>query len=97
VIEVYGPTRHLLARSDDGFIGDPETAYVHVGTSGRYSIRVSSFVGSRSPGSYTVGIDPIDPPPGAGFDFEPYQAYGVGSWPEAVAIGDVTGDGLSDS
>ena len=24
-----------------------------------------------------------------------YQAYPVGSWPEAVAIGDVTGDGLT--
>jgi hypothetical protein len=28
--------------------------------------------------------------------FQPYQAYPVGSWPEAVAIGDVTGDGRKD-
>jgi hypothetical protein len=28
--------------------------------------------------------------------FEPYVAYPTGSWPEAVAIGDVTGDRLSD-
>jgi hypothetical protein len=28
--------------------------------------------------------------------FAPYQAYPVGSWPEAVAIGDVTGDGRND-
>ena len=28
--------------------------------------------------------------------FAPYQAYPVGSWPEAVAIGDVTGDGRAD-
>ena len=28
--------------------------------------------------------------------FQPYQAFDVGSWPEAVAIGDVTGDGLAD-
>ena len=28
--------------------------------------------------------------------FAPYQAYDVGSWPEAVAIGDVTGDGRND-
>src|SRR5438874_2629508 len=28
--------------------------------------------------------------------FHPYVAYPVGSWPEAVAIGDVTGDGLAD-
>jgi FG-GAP-like repeat/Domain of unknown function DUF11 len=28
--------------------------------------------------------------------FQPYEAYPVGSWPEAVAIGDVTGDGRND-
>jgi hypothetical protein len=28
--------------------------------------------------------------------FKPYVAYPTGSWPEAVAIGDVTGDGLND-
>lgn len=28
--------------------------------------------------------------------FEPYQSYQVGSWPESVAIGDVTGDGRND-
>ncbi len=28
--------------------------------------------------------------------FEPYVAYPTGSWPEAVAIGDVTGDRLND-
>lgn len=32
----------------------------------------------------------------AGTLFQPYQAFAVGSWPEAVAIGDVTGDGLPD-
>ena len=28
----------------------------------------------------------------AGTLFQPYQAFATGSWPEAVAIGDVTGD-----
>jgi hypothetical protein len=28
--------------------------------------------------------------------FEPYVVYPTGSWPEAVAIGDVTGDGVND-
>jgi Domain of unknown function DUF11/FG-GAP-like repeat len=32
----------------------------------------------------------------AGTLFQPYQALDVGSWPEAVAIGDVTGDGRAD-
>ena len=32
------------------------------------------------------------PPP----EFHPYNAYDVSSWPEAVAIGDLTGDGLPD-
>jgi hypothetical protein len=33
---------------------------------------------------------------GAGSLFQPYQAIPVGSWPEAVAIGDVNGDGRND-
>ena len=32
----------------------------------------------------------------AGTLFQPYQAFVTGSWPEAVAIGDVTGDGRAD-
>ena len=36
------------------------------------------------------------PAAGAGGLLEPYQATPVGSWPEAVAIGDVTGDGRND-
>lgn len=32
----------------------------------------------------------------AGTLFQPYQAFEVGSWPEAVAVGDVTGDGRAD-
>ena len=32
----------------------------------------------------------------AGTLFQPYQAFATGSWPEAVAIGDVTGDGRAD-
>lgn len=32
----------------------------------------------------------------AGTLFQPYRAFEVGSWPEAVAIGDVTGDGRPD-
>lgn len=32
----------------------------------------------------------------AGTLFQPYQAFDVGSWPEAVAVGDVTGDGRAD-
>jgi hypothetical protein len=35
-------------------------------------------------------------PAAASAGFQPYQAYPVGSWPEAVAIGDVTGDGRND-
>jgi hypothetical protein len=36
------------------------------------------------------------PAAAAGGLLQPYQAYPVGSWPEAVAIGDVTGDGRND-
>jgi len=34
--------------------------------------------------------------PATAIDFQPYQAYRVGSWPESVAVGDVTGDGRGD-
>jgi hypothetical protein len=33
---------------------------------------------------------------GAGSQFQPYQAVDIGSWPAAVAVGDVTGDGRND-
>ena len=36
------------------------------------------------------------PAAAADSNFQPYEAYWVGSWPDAVAIGDVTGDGRSD-
>ncbi|MGR9053515.1 MAG: PKD domain-containing protein [Gammaproteobacteria bacterium] len=32
----------------------------------------------------------------AQLNFEPYTAIATGSWPEAVAIGDINGDGLND-
>lgn len=34
--------------------------------------------------------------PAPAIDFQPYQSYYVGSWPESVAVGDVTGDGRGD-
>ena len=36
------------------------------------------------------------PAAAADSNFQPYEAYWVGSWPDAVAIGDVTGDGRND-
>jgi len=36
------------------------------------------------------------PAAAADANFQTYQAHPVGSWPEAVAIGDVTGDGRND-
>ena len=33
---------------------------------------------------------------GPGLQFSPYRAVDVGSWPSAVAVGDVTGDGRND-
>ena len=36
------------------------------------------------------------PATAADSNFQPYEAYWVGSWPDAVAIGDVTGDGRND-
>ena len=60
-------------------------------TAGTYYIAVSNYNGAADTRAYTLSVGPGTPVP-----FSPYQAVDVGSWPEAVAVGDVTGDGRSD-
>jgi FG-GAP-like repeat/Fibronectin type III domain len=61
-----------------------------------YTYQVSA-INSVGEGPLSNGISATapgkSPPPGL---FQPYQAYPVGSWPDAVAVGDVTGDGRND-
>src|SRR5919197_2639401 len=48
------------------------------------ALAVAAFLATATS---AAGADPL---------FQPYQAIPVGSWPDAVAIGDVTGDGRND-
>jgi hypothetical protein len=93
VLELYGPDRRLISESDAGVEGVPETGYIHVQTAGRYYIHIFNYLGSQSPGTYTVTVHDAGYPPSG---FSPYQTYAVGSSPGSVAIGDVTGDGRND-
>ena len=55
--------------------------------------------GRVEPARDTVSVDAVEPSidvPLSGYRLGPYSAQPVGSWPEAVAIGDVTGDGRPD-
>ncbi|HYP23337.1 MAG TPA: S8 family serine peptidase, partial [Actinomycetota bacterium] len=62
VLKVYDPAGDPLRTSDGGSIGDPEGVLVPVATSGRYLIRVENYVGSRSPGPYTIEVAPAAAP-----------------------------------
>jgi fibronectin type 3 domain-containing protein len=59
------------------------------GTTYYYEVTATNSVG-ESPRSNEVAAMPTRPL------FQPYQAVSVGSWPQAVAVGDVTGDGRND-
>jgi FG-GAP-like repeat len=55
------------------------------------------IVGSMVVAHGAVGAPPLPGPNASSAErFEPYVAYATGSFAEAVAVGDVTGDGLND-
>ena len=60
---------------------------------GTYTINLSASNGTTN-GTVTVVITATGPA-NSGL-FKSYEAYPTGSWPEAVAIGDVNGDGRND-
>lgn len=60
-----------------------------------YTYQVSALFGTtESPLSAPASATAVGSAPAS--LFAPYQAYRVGSWPDAVAIGDVSGDGRND-
>ncbi len=61
---------------------------------GAYTITLSVSNGKTISSPDTVVVTATGP--ANSFLFKPYVAYPTGSWPEAVAIGDVTGDGKND-
>jgi serine protease len=93
-LAIYSPERRLLSSADFGFIGEPESAQIHAQSAGRYLIRVSNDLGSRSPpGGYDLTVAERTPPPSG---FEDYQAHPLACDVRSTAIGDVNGDGLND-
>jgi len=59
--------------------------------------RLRLIVGSAPAASELAGLSSLaSSAPTNGSLFQPYVAIPTGSWPEAVAIGDVNGDGLND-
>jgi fibronectin type 3 domain-containing protein len=85
--------------------GDPKqfavgnvTSYTDVntakGVSYIYEVSATNATGTGSVSNYVVvtALGPGQPP-----IFGPYQSFPTGSWPEAVALGDVTGDGRADA
>jgi fibronectin type 3 domain-containing protein len=81
----------LLA--DLGLVDSYTDAGVTAGTTYRYQVSAVNAVG-EGPFSYPLSATATGSSPGSLFDA--YQAIPVGSWPEAVAIGDVSGDGRND-
>jgi hypothetical protein len=77
--------------------GGPAASVTHLKRLGQAWFEVRQGAG----GAEVIGAAaaPAGPPaPGAGSSglFQPFVAYATGSWPEAVAIGDVSGDGRND-
>jgi hypothetical protein len=76
-----------------GLVDSYTDSAVTAGTTYVYEVSAVNAVGEgpvSAPGSATaVGTAP-------GSLFQPYQSTRVGSWPDAVAIGDVNGDGRND-
>lgn len=63
------------------------------GTTYSYEVTAVNAIG-EGPVSNTLSAQATGP--NTASLFQPYQAYPVGSWPDSVAIGDVTGDGRND-
>jgi subtilisin family serine protease len=93
IITVYDGELHWLGEADSRGIGGIESLYLGV-KPGRYYISVRNYNGGRLATTYEVRahLPAMTPPP-----YLPPTAYAVGSRPESVAVGDVTGDGRTDA
>jgi hypothetical protein len=94
VLEAYGPSRKLLTFVDSGFPGDIETLIVPVIAPGTYYLMVRSYVGSQSPGKYSVSVSASGT--AAPLLFDPFVSHPLGAFAYGMALGDVSGDGRND-
>lgn len=90
VLEVYDKDLRLVGRVDDGNVGTRESVRLNL-AAGSYYVKVRNWNGSADLRPYTVAVEAA---PATLFD--PAVSTPVGSWPETVAVGDVTGDGRDD-
>jgi serine protease len=90
ILAVYDKDLRLIGEVDSV---DPTVAERLVVTlaAGTYYVAIRSYNGAADTRSYTLAIGTSSASP-----FNPAQATTVGSWPETVVVGDVTGDGRDD-
>ena len=79
--------------ADLGLVDSYTDAGTTAGTTYSYAVSAVNAVGE---GPLSNPISATATGPATGSLFQPYQAIAVGSWPEAVAVGDVNGDGKND-
>lgn len=90
VLSVYDGTLRVTGEADAAPAGGPEKVTVNVAAGTTY-VKVRNWNGAADLRPYTVSVAAGTPTL-----FDPYQNTVTGSWPETVAIGDVTGDGRND-
>lgn len=90
VLSVHDGDLRLLGEADSAANGAAETLTVTVGAGTTY-VKVGNWNGAADQRAYTLNVAP-----GVPTLFDPYRSTDVGSWPETVAVGDVTGDGRND-
>lgn len=92
-VELYDASGRLLDQADERGLGDDVEEIMFHGAAGRYYVRAWNAVGSR--GDYRIGFSG-NVPSVTDTRFSTGQGHPTGSWPEAVRIADVTGDGRND-
>lgn len=90
VLSVYDADLRLLGTVDAGVPGEVEKVRAAVDGGATY-VKVRSYNGAADTRSYSLNVAAAGTP-----ILEPAVSTFVGSWPETVAIGDVTGDGRGD-
>ncbi|TCN35223.1 type VII secretion-associated serine protease mycosin [Kribbella orskensis] len=90
MLAVYDKDLRLIGEVDVASAGGAETLPFTTGV-GTYYVAVRNYNGSADTRPYTLSVTTGTPD-----IFQPAVSHDVGSWPETVAVGDVTGDGRDD-
>ncbi|WP_139307424.1 S8 family serine peptidase [Micromonospora pattaloongensis] len=91
VLALYDPDLRLIGEADATGPGETEKLSATI-AAGVHYVSVRNYNGAADTRPYTVSVKTVPAP-----QFAPPQSTRVGSWPETVAIGDVTGDGRPDA